>query len=344
MADIHLSVQNKESKPNEEPGELRNAPRLALVVPCYNEEAVIGTSHIRLLSIMTDMIGRKEISSESFILYVDDGSSDFTWNLIEKCTEETSFAIGLKLALNVGQQNAIMAGLDFVKGKCDAVVTIDADLQDDINVLPEMVRAYREGCEIVYGVRDSRASDTWLVRTTATSFYKVLSRMGVRTVFNHSDFRLMSGPALNELSRYGERNLYLRGIVPNIGFRSGEVHYDRQERKAGVTKYPFTKRAGLAIDGITSFSIRPVRLVFGIGVIFILISLVIFIYVMIRHFSGETIEGWTSLMLSIWFCTGVLLISLGIIGEYVGKIYIETKHRPRYVVEKITLPCKRSES
>lgn len=330
---------NKPLKEDKEKG-LGRSPKLAIVVPCYNEEKTIPSSHRQLMELVGSLVAEGIVGSDSFILYVDDGSYDSTWEIIEDITGEDTSVRGLKLAGNVGQQNALMAGLEFVADKCDVSVTIDVDLQDDINVIPDMIAAYRNGCEIVYGVRARRDADTWLVRTTATSFYRIMSKMGVPTVFNHSDFRLLSRRALKELLRYDERNLYLRGIVPNIGLRSSRVYYDRRPRLSGETKYPFAKRVGLAIDGITSFSIRPVRLVFGIGVAFIFITLCIFIYVMIRYFQGATIEGWTSLMLSIWFCTGVLLLSLGVIGEYVGKIYTEAKHRPRYMVEKFTQEVK----
>ena len=306
---------------------------LALVVPCYNEEEVLPSTNAQLLELIDKMISEGLVSTSSFILYVDDGSRDDTWSLISEAVSISPHVEGLKLSGNRGHQNALLAGMEAASPQADMVVTIDADLQDDITAIPEMVRSFLDGNEIVYGIRDSRQTDTRFKRTTAQSYYRLMEHLGVKTIYNHADFRLMGRRAVEALLKYDERNLYLRGIVPLLGFKQDSVYYDRKVRTAGTTKYPFTKMASFAIEGITSFSVRPVRMVFFIGLIFVLIALAIFIYTMIRYFSGETIEGWTSLMLSIWFCTGLILVCLGIIGEYVGKIYMESKHRPRYVID-----------
>ena len=309
-------------------------PRLAIVVPCYNEEEVLVSSDHELRALLNRMVSNGEVSAESFIVYVDDGSSDSTWNIICRLSEENPSTVkGVKLGHNAGHQNALLAGIESALPFCDAAITIDADLQDDVEAIPRMVAEYKSGNEIIYGVRESRDSDTGFKRRSAQGFYKTMHRLGVETVFNHADFRLMSARALRELLRYKEDNIFLRGVIPRIGLRQAIVKYDRKPRKAGESKYPLKRMINFAIEGITSFSIRPVRLVFTIGMAFIFNAFIIFIYTLCRYFSHEVIEGWTSLMLSIWFCTGVLLIALGIIGEYVGKIFIEVKNRPRYVVE-----------
>lgn len=313
-----------------------NVPVLMIVVPCYKEQEVFASSEKQLRTLLEEMEHEGLISPESRVVYVDDGSSDSTWELIERaCSEYPGYDTGIKLGHNVGHQNALLAGLDAVKDSCDAAITIDADLQDDIRAIPKMVKEFIQGNEIVYGVRASRDTDTWFKRTSAQSFYKFMNRMGVESVYNHADFRLMSARAIKELLRYKEANIFLRGIVPRIGLRQSVVTYDRKERLAGESKYPLKKMVNFALEGITSFSIKPVRAVFMIGIVFICIAFVIFIYTLCRYFSHNVIEGWTSLMLSIWFCTGVLLVALGIIGEYVGKVFLEVKERPRFVVEKI---------
>ena len=242
---------------------------------------------------------------------------------------------GVRLAHNAGHQNALLAGLEAVERSCDATVSIDADLQDDPEAIVEMVRQYRAGCDIVYGVRRSRRSDTWFKRNTALLFYHGMERLGVETVFNHADFRLMSRRAVAELLKYRESGIFLRGVVPHIGFRQGRVEYDRTAREAGESKYPLRKMMNFAVDGITSFSVKPVRMVFWLGMLFMLMAIVVLIYTLARYFSNDTIVGWTSLMISIWFCTGIVLIALGIIGEYIGKIFIEVKKRPRYAVDTV---------
>lgn len=305
------------------------------MVPCYNEQEVFPKTEPQLRGLIRRMADEGLASADSYVVYVDDGSRDTTWQLIEEATEAyPGIDCGIKLGHNAGHQNALLAGLEMVKGNCDAAITIDADLQDDIEAIPRMVRQFRDGSEIVYGVRESRETDSWFKRRSAEEFYKTMTRLGVESVSNHADFRLMSSRAVGELLRYKERNIFLRGVVPRIGLAASEVRYDRKEREAGETKYPLRKMVNFALEGITSFSITPVRMVFMLGLIFVIIALGILVYTLIRYFSGDTIEGWTSLMLSIWFCTGVLLLGLGIIGEYVGKIFLEVKERPRYVIEK----------
>jgi glycosyltransferase involved in cell wall biosynthesis len=272
----------------------------------------------------------------SFILFVNDGSRDKTWEMIEQFhLTDGSRVGGVKLAGNVGHQNALMAGLHVAKEHADIIVTIDADLQDDISVISQMVDEYDKGSDIVYGVRKSRKSDTWFKRNTALSFYKLMRWLGVKSVYNHADYRLMSRRAVEQLCHYRERNLFLRGMVPLIGYRSAVVYYDRAERFAGESKYPLKKMINFAVDGITSFSVKPVRLVLSMGLLFVLIALIILIYVIISYLDGVTTQGWSSLMISIWFVGGAVLIGLGIVGEYVGKIYIEVKDRPLYNIEKI---------
>lgn len=313
---------------------MKELPVLAIVVPCYNEEEVFASSDGQLRSLLERMKEQGLIGSESRILYVDDGSKDSTWSLIESAVGEHPDAVsGLKLAHNVGHQNALLAGLETALSFADVTVSIDADLQDDIMAIPQMISKFLHGSEIVYGIRNSRESDSWFKRNSALSFYKMMNRLGVESVYNHADFRLMSARAARELLKYKETNIFLRGVVPHIGLKQDKVLYDRKPRQAGESKYPIRKMVNFAVEGITSYSIKPVRFVFFIGLIFIIIALAISIYTLCRYLKNDTIEGWTSLMLSIWFCTGVLLISIGIIGEYVGKIFLEVKERPRYVVE-----------
>lgn len=308
--------------------------RLAVIVPCYDEAEVIATTTTVLLEKLDEMEREGLISGESFILYVDDGSKDMTWNEIGRVSG--SRVKGIRLSRRCGHQCALLAGMEEVMGKCDCCVTIDADLQDDPDVLREMMSKYKGGAEIVFGVRRDRHTDSWMKRTSAANFYRVMRGLGVECVSNHADFRLMSAKATEDLLDYSERNLFLRGIVAQLGYQQDVVYYDRRKRTGGYSKYPFMRMLDFAIDGITSFSVRPVRMLFWIGLVFMLTAAIIGVYAIVRHFQGATIEGWTSLILSIWFCTGVLLIGLGIVGEYIGKIYIEVKHRPRYrISEKI---------
>lgn len=314
--------------------EAKPLPVLYVVVPCYNEEEVLTTTNERLTALLTVMEQRGEVAAGSRVLYVNDGSDDNTWAKIAAFHRQSKRVCGISLAARVGQQKALVAGQDVARRYADAVVTIDADLQDDINVIPGMVADYRRGVDIVYGVRKRRVSDTWLKRTTAKAFYRLMKAMGVRTVYNHADCRLMSRRAIMQLCRYQERNLYLRGIVPLLGYKTSMRYYDRQERKGGRSKYPLRAMLDFAVDGITSFSIRPVRLVFFFGLFFLLVSLCMLVYVACRYVSGEVVPGWSSLILSMWFIGGCILMGLGIVGEYIGKIYLEVKHRPRYDIEE----------
>lgn len=268
------------------------------------------------------------------ILYVDDGSSDFTWDLIETYSQKNRRVGGLKLAHNVGHQRALWAGLDWAAHHADAAISIDADLQDDVEAIYEMVQRFLEGKDIVYGVRHARKTDTWFKRTTAQTFYKMVRGLGGDVLYNHADFRLMSRRALEALLEYSERNLFLRGMVRTLGFQTAIVLYDRKERQAGVSKYPLGKMLSFAVDGITSFSVRPLRYITYLGLIFMFISLAAIIYAIVVYAEGRTIQGWTSLLVSLWFIGGAILVALGVIGEYVGKIYSEVKRRPRYIVEK----------
>ena len=312
------------------------APCLAIVVPCYNEQEVLPATLARLRALLQRMKEEGLVTSGSKIAFVDDGSRDSTWAMIAGAVEEWPGEVaGVRLAHNAGHQNALLAGLEAVERSCDATVSIDADLQGDPEAIVEMVRQYRAGCDIVYGVRRSRRSDTWFKRNTALLFYHGMERLGVETVFNHADFRLMSRRAVAELLKYRESGIFLRGVVPHIGFRQGRVEYDRTAREAGESKYPLRKMMNFAVDGITSFSVKPVRMVFWLGMLFMLMAIVVLIYTLARYFSNDTIVGWTSLMISIWFCTGIVLIALGIIGEYIGKIFIEVKKRPRYAVDTV---------
>lgn len=311
--------------------------KLAIVVPCYNEEAVLAETTKRLTEVLSGGAKGGLISEKSYILYVNDGSSDDTWPIIQQLNEENKYVCGVNLAGNVGHQNALMAGLSVAVDKCDIAVTIDADLQDDVNAIREMVIKYHEGNEIVYGVRASRAADTWFKRTTALGFYSAMKYMGVKSVYNHADYRLMSQRALHHLLSYRERNLFLRGIVPTIGYKTDCVYYDRAERFAGESKYPLKKMISFAFDGITSFSVKPVHMVLYLGILFLMIAFGILTWVVYSYFLGHVVPGWSSLMLSMWFCSGCVLTGLGIVGEYIGKIYIEVKDRPRYNIETILM-------
>ena len=272
-----------------------------------------------------------------FSRFLTNGSTDHTWKIIKEFYKNTSYACGLNLAGNVGHQNALMAGLNTVKERCDAAISIDADLQDDVNVIPEMIERYMEGNDIVYGVRRERKTDTFFKRTTALAFYRLMKTMGAKSVYNHADYRLMSSRAIQQLCRFRERNLYLRGLVPLIGYQTACVYYNRDKRFAGESKYPFKKMLNFAIDGITSFSVKPVRMIFWLGCIFLLIALCVTIWTLRAYFLHNTVPGWSSLMISLWLVGGTILVSLGIVGEYIGKIYIEVKDRPRYNEEELLL-------
>ena len=310
-------------------------PTLIIVAPCYNEQEVLPETTKILSSLIEKMILQKTISESSRILYVNDGSYDHTWEIICQYHHDNPFVCGVNLAGNVGHQNALLAGLETAKDMGDIIVSIDADLQDDIEVIPTMVHKYQEGHDIVYGVRKERKTDSWFKRTTAQAFYKLMAGMGVKSVYNHADFRLMSQRAVKQLCLYRERNLFLRGIVPQLGYNTDCVYYDRFARKAGESKYPLKKMFGLAIDGITSFSVKPVRALILMGIIFLIIAIGMLVYVLYSLITGNVISGWASLMLSIWFIGGCSLLGLGIVGEYIGKIYLEVKDRPRYNIEEI---------
>lgn len=307
---------------------------LYVVIPCYNEEEVLNETTKQLKKKMSSLIKSNKISKDSKIMYVDDGSKDKTWEMIESISNKEPLFTGVKLSRNRGHQNALLAGLMTAKKYADMVISMDADLQDDINVIDNMIDEYYLGYEIVYGVRSSRKKDTWFKRNTAQGFYWFMKKMGVDIVYNHADCRLMSKRTLDKLENFDEVNLFLRGIVPLIGFKSTVVTYERNERFAGESKYPLKKMLSFAFDGITSFSIKPIRLILNSGIIFSVISFIIFVYCIIQKFLGNTVEGWTFIVCSIWLIAGIQLISLGVIGEYIGKIYNETKRRPRFIIER----------
>ena len=307
----------------------------AIVVPCYNEEAVLNETTGRLLEVM-QRVAEKHADLQGRIVYVDDGSSDGTWPLIGSLSKQHPQVMGLKLAHNAGHQHALWAGLEWAAAHVDAAISIDADLQGDVNVIPEMIDLFLGGKDIVYGVRRDRPTDTWFKRTTALAFYKLMSKLGGDIVYNHADYRLMSRRTLAALMTYGERNLFLRGMVRTLGFPQAMVYYDRGERFAGESKYPLRKMLAFAIDGITSFSVRPLRLISIVGLSFMLVALGVIVYGLAAWLCGRTIQGWTSLLVSLWFIGGAILVALGVIGEYVGKIYAEVKRRPRYFIEETT--------
>lgn len=308
--------------------------RLFIVVPCYNEEEVLNDTIRELCGVLSDLILKKKISDDSKILFVDDGSKDKTWDIIEENSKAQVYVKGLKLAGNVGHQNALLAGLLCAKNQCDVTISIDADLQDDTKCIEEMIDKYNNGVDIVYGVRNERKTDTFFKRTTAQGFYKVMKLMGIKSVYNHADFRLMSKRAVEGLAFYKERNLFLRGIVPNIGYKTDCVYYERKERLAGESKYPLKKMIAFAFDGITSFSVKPMTFIMFLGMLMIFFAVVMSVYSLVRHVQGDVVRGWTSLWLSMWFIGGIITFSIGLLGEYIGKIYMEVKERPRFIVEK----------
>lgn len=306
---------------------------LSIIVPCYNEEAVLHETNARI----TDVIKRMEteaLISHGRIMYVNDGSADRTWQIVEELAQADQHVGGLCLAHNVGHQQALWAGLEWAAAHSDAAISIDADLQDDVEAIPQMVELWLHGADVVYGVRRERKTDTWFKRTTAQGFYRLMRVMGSEVVYNHADFRLMSRRALQALMAYPERNLFLRGMVAQLGFNTASVYYDRAERFAGESKYPLTKMLGFALDGITSFSVRPLQYITYLGAVFMLISICAIVYGIVSYVEGRTIAGWTSQLVSIWFIGGAILLACGIIGEYVGKIYTEVKRRPRYFIQK----------
>ena len=308
---------------------------LYLVIPCYNEEAVLPETARQLLNKMNSMFERGMISRESKIMFVNDGSKDKTWEIIEELHASNPIYSGVKLSRNKGHQNALLAGLMTAKDKADMAISLDADLQDDVDVIDQMVEKYYEGNDIVYGVRSARKTDTFFKKFTAQGFYKLMQAMGVEIVYNHADYRLMSRRALEGLAQFKEVNLFLRGIVPLIGYKSDIVTYERHERFAGESKYPLKKMLAFATDGITSFSIKPIRLITTCGILIFAVSILMLLYFLVVHFTGRTVAGWTSMIISIWAIGGLQLLAIGIVGEYIGKIYLETKERPKYIIETV---------
>ena len=308
--------------------------KLYLAIPCYNEEDVLWDSAEKLLNKYYDMMADNIITPDSRIVFIDDGSKDKTWEIIQDLHGQNSIFQGIKLSRNRGHQNALLAGMMTLKDKADAVISIDADLQDDINVFDSMVKDFENGCDVVYGVRSKRATDTFFKRFTAEVFYKILNKMGAKVIFNHADFRLMSRRALEAFSLYRETNIFLRGMVPLIGYKSSVVKYERSERLAGESKYPLKKMLALAWEGVTSLSIQPIRAITWLGLIIFIISIIMVIYSLISFFTGAAVSGWASTLCSIWALGGLQLLAIGIIGEYIGKIYMETKRRPRFIVEE----------
>ncbi|MCI5667441.1 MAG: glycosyltransferase family 2 protein [Oscillospiraceae bacterium] len=311
-------------------------PRLIIVVPCYNEQEVLPITAPMFLEKLKSLAAAGQITEDSRVMFVNDGSRDDTWNIITRLSEEDEHYIGIAQSRNRGHQNAVLAGLMTAKDMCDITISIDCDGQDDINAMDGMVAAYHEGCEIVYGVRSRRDTDTFFKRFTAESFYKLMNAMGAEVVYNHADYRLISSRALRELAKFREVNIFLRGMVPLVGFKSTSVYYERSERAAGKSHYPLKKMLALAFDGITSLSIKPIKIIFMLGLIVALISFVGIIWAVVEAILGNTVGGWASTTCIICFLSGVQLISIGVIGEYIGKIYMEVKQRPRYIISEKT--------
>lgn len=307
--------------------------KLYLAIPCYNEEEVLPDSAQKLLKKYDDLYAAGKITEDSRIIFIDDGSKDKTWEIIERLHEEDKRFGGIKMSRNRGHQNALLGGLMTLRDKCDAVISLDADLQDDIDAIDKMVEQYENGYDVVYGVRSSREKDSFFKRFTAEGYYKVLDKMGAKIVFNHADFRLMSARVLESFSEFHEVNIFLRGLVPMVGYKSTIVEYERKERLAGESKYPLKKMLALAWEGITSLSVKPLRFITAMGIIAFMVSIGMLIYFLVRFFTGHTVAGWASLAVSIWALGGLQLLSMGILGEYLGKIYLESKHRPRYIVD-----------
>ena len=307
--------------------------KLCIVIPCYNECEVLEETAKRLLQKTDCLIKDKLISDDSRVIFVDDGSKDNTWEIISKLHNENKLFSGCKLSRNRGHQNALLAGLYLAKENFDAVISMDADLQDDINAIDDFIKEYNNGYEVVYGVRNKRKKDSFFKRVTAEGFYKFMSFMGAEVVFNHADYRLLGSKALNALFEFKEVNLFLRGLVPLVGFKSTKVYYERNERFAGESKYPLKKMLSFAFDGISSLSIKPIKMIIHLGIICFLISLAIIVYALVSYILGNTVSGWTSIMASIWGLGGLQLLAIGVIGEYVGKVFLETKRRPRFNIE-----------
>lgn len=313
---------------------MKPLPRLAIVVPCYNEQEALPFTAEALLALLDRMSAEELVAPDSYVLCCNDGSRDLTWDTICRLHQSDSRIKGVSLAHNRGHQYALLAGLMAAAGQCDISVSIDADLQDDPEAIVSMVKLYHQGYNIVYGVRQSRETDTWFKRSTARAFYKMQHRMGLETIYDHADFRLMDSKALEMLSHYGESNLFLRGIIPQIGLKWTTVAYNRNKRVAGESKYPLSKMLSFSIDGITSFSARPIRLIFLFGLLLLILDLVMVAYVLVSYFMGFVIAGWSSLILSVWFLGSVILMAIGIVGEYIGKIFAEVKGRPRFEISE----------
>lgn len=308
---------------------------LYLVVPCYNEEEVLDETTKQLNKKLEELIGEGKVSDASRILFVNDGSKDQTWMIISRLHEEYKLVSGLNLSRNRGHQNAVFAGLMYAKEHSDVAISLDADLQDDVNAIDEMIDKFHEGCDVVYGVRSSRKKDTFFKKTTAEGFYKVMKWMGVDIVFNHADYRLMSKRVLDQLKDYKEVHLFLRGMVPLIGYPSANVYYERKERFAGESKYPLKKMLAFAFDGISSFSVKPIRFIVWLGFFIFFMSILMLLYSILQFVFGDTVPGWSSLIVSIWALGGLQLLAIGIVGEYIGKVYMETKARPKYAIQDI---------
>ncbi|HAB0234140.1 TPA_asm: glycosyltransferase [Listeria monocytogenes] len=308
-------------------------PFLTVVVPCYNEEEVLSESVTQLTNIIEKLVMSESISDKSQIMFVDDGSKDRTWELIQQYSESNEHVSGLKLSRNYGHQGALLAGLTEAHAYSDCVVSIDADLQDDVNAIIEFIEKYHEGYDVVYGVRDKRDTDTYFKRNSALAFYRIMSKLGVNMVPNHADYRLLSKRALTEFLRYKEENMFIRGIVPLLGFKSTKVFYNRNERFAGESKYPLKKMVLFAVDGITSFSVAPIRLLLVLGSVIFMIGVVMGIYAIVQKIIGAVVPGWTSLIVSLWLIGGIQLIGIGVLGEYIGKIFKQVKERPRFTIE-----------
>lgn len=317
---------------------------LTIVVPCYNEEEVLPETVKELSSLLKQLQDNKKVSMASKILFVNDGSQDKTWQLISDFTEKYAWVTGIKFSRNYGHQNALLAGMETAVDYSDMIITIDADLQDDVNAIPKMVEKYHEGYDVVYGVRNNRDTDTWFKRRTALAFYSLMKKMGVNLVPDSADYRLLSKRATKSLLQFSERNLFLRAMVPLVGYRSTKVYYARKERFAGTSKYPLKKMIAFATDGITSFSTAPIHLILWLGILIMLISLLFMIYVLVEKIIGNTVSGWSSLMMSIWFLGGAQLVAMSVIGEYVGKVFTEVKRRPRFTIETETYTDKMKEN
>lgn len=315
---------------------MNQLPILYIIIPCYNEESVLPITSSMFLDKINELVAAGKIADNSRILFVNDGSKDQTWEIIQELAEKDPHYIGICQSRNRGHQNAVLAGLMEAKDNCDITISIDCDGQDDMNAMNEMVEAYLDGCEVVYGVRSKRDTDTFFKRFTAEGFYKLLNWMGVEVVFNHADYRLLSSRVLQEFANFKEVNIFLRGMVPLVGFKSTSVYYERHERIAGESHYPLKKMLALAFDGITSLSVKPIRMITTAGILIAILSFIGVIWAVVGEFRGNTVSGWASTVCIVCFMGGIQLLCLGVIGEYVGKIYLETKHRPRYIISERT--------